>query len=416
MLPIACALLPVTASQADFVNWRTTIPVTPLRPWPGGRPFDLQVTSFMAARNIPGGALAISRAGKLVYACGYGYADVDAQEALTAASPFRIASVSKPITAVAVFRLIELHPGQVSLETPAFELLGLTGTDPRLAQITIRQLLQHTAGWDRDKSFDPMFRPLEIAQTLGTPPPAGPDDVVRYMLDQPLDFDPGSRDAYSNFGYCVLGRIIEKVSGQPYEAFVQEAVLRPLGISRMTIGRTRLADRAAGEVRYYDPGSGPSVMQSEDGVVPSPYGTFHLEAMDAHGGWIASAVDLVRFACAFDEPERCPLLTPESVAAMFACPEGSAGHEPDGRPKDAYYACGWMVRPTGDGKANHWHGGSLPGTNTLLVRRHDGLNWAVLFSQRADESGLGYGDIDPGLHRAAGAVEQWPEWDLFAGP
>jgi len=71
------------------------------------------------------------------------------------------------------------------------------------------------------------------------------------------------------------------------------------------------------------------------------------------------------------------------------------------------------VRPTGDGKANHWHNGSLPGTSTLLVRRHDGLNWAALFNQRTDPSGLSYGDIDPALHRAADVVKEWPEWDLF---
>ena len=80
-------------------------------------------------------------------------------------------------------------------------------------RITTRHLLQHTGGWDRDKSFDPMFRPREISRTLGVASPPGPRDILRYRLGQPFEFDPGTRYAYSNFGYCVLGRVIEKVTG-----------------------------------------------------------------------------------------------------------------------------------------------------------------------------------------------------------
>jgi hypothetical protein len=67
-----------------------------------------------------------------------------------------------------------------------------------------------------------------------------------------------------------------------------------------------------------------------------------------------------------------------------------------------------------DGKANYWHTGSLPGTYTLLVRRHDGVSWAVLFNQRSEDDKLPDSDIDPALHRAADAVRQWPKFDLFA--
>jgi len=413
----------VTASpaSADFVDWRTTIPITQMRASEALKPFDVHMTSFMAARNIPGGALAVSRNGKLVFAAGYGYADVEAKELVSPTSLFRIASVSKPITGVAMMRLMELYPDRVKLDTRAFSLPKIEPrvpdgktADPRVQQITVGQLLYHTAGWDRGKSFDPMFRPIEIADALDVPMPAGPRDVVRYMLGQPLDYDPGAEHVYSNFGYCVLGRIIEDVSGKPYEQFVKDEVLAPLGITDMQIGHTLLDLRAPGELCYYDPGRGPNVMRPESSLaVPAPYGTFHLEAMDSHGGWIASAVDLARLACALDDPEHCPILKPESIALMFARPDGPAGYEADGSPKAAYYACGWSVRPTGDGKANHWHGGSLPGTSTLLVRRSDGLNWAVLFNQSRDDSGLDYGEIDPAMHRAANAVKEWPEWDLW---
>jgi len=134
--------------------------------------------------------------------------------------------------------------------------------------------------------------------------------------------------------------------------------------------------------------------------VPWPYGGFCLEAMDAHGGWLASAIDLVRFAASIDT-----VLDAKTLDLMVARPDGL-------KPEAVYYGCGWMVRPMGkDGKRNLWHAGSLPGTSTLLVLRHDGLIWAALFNDRT----RGEGKIDPALHRAADAVTQWPAGDLFQG-
>lgn len=418
---LAGALCAGPAEAQEPAGGDAAIPITSQGECPPFKPFDDEMLSFMRARSIPGGALAVSRGGKLVLARGYGWADREAREQVAPGALFRIASVSKPITAVAVMKLLEDSGGQVTLDTPIFSVLEVKPhlaagqeADPRLARLTIREVLQHTAGWDPGKSFDPMFRPRLIARETGVPPPAEPSAIIPYMLGFRLIHDPGAQETYSNFGYCVLGRLVEKLSGMTYEAYVQQRLLAPLGIRRMRIGHTLRELRAPGEVCYYDPGHGENVMCPEPGqIVPSAYGTFYLEAMDAHGGWIASASDLVRFACAFDDPQHSPLLKPASVAAMFARPTGSSGYEADGRPKAAYYACGWLVRPTGDGKANHWHNGSLPGTSTLLVRRHDGLNWAVLFNQRADPSGLSYGDIDGALHRGADRVKKWPDWDLF---
>src|SRR5262249_259290 len=156
----------------------------------------------------------------------------------------------------------------------------------------------------RSKSFDPMFRPGLIAKAVGVPEPAGPEAVIRYMLGQPLDFDPGTRFAYSNFGYCVLGRLIERASGMPYEQYVKRNVLAPLVITGMRLGASLANRRAPGEVRYYTPSDRlvRSVFPSGLEFVRAPYGSFNLEAMDAHGGWLASVVDLARFAAAFDIP------------------------------------------------------------------------------------------------------------------
>jgi N-acyl-D-amino-acid deacylase len=199
----------------------------------------------------------------------------------------------------------------------------------------------------------------------------------------------------------VLGRVIEKIAGEPYEAYVKKAVLAPMGITRMKLGKSLLQDRAQGEVRYYPVGgkqARPVFESLKEESVPWPYGGFHLEAMDAHGGWLASAIDLVRFASNIEK-----VLDEKTRAVMVA--------RPPGLPESpAYYACGWMVRPIGkDGKRNTWHAGSLPGTSTLLVTRHDGLVWAALFNDRSK----GEGKIDPALHKAADAVKEWPAGDLF---
>jgi N-acyl-D-amino-acid deacylase len=254
-----------------------------------------------------------------------------------------------------------------------------------------------------------MFRPVLIAKELDVAPPAQPEHVIRYMLGQELDFDPGSRYAYSNYGYCVLGRIIEKLSGRPYEKYVQDEVLGPVGATRTRLGRT--LERAMDEVKYRDakPREGTAIMGPAFGKpVATPYGAWHLEAMDAHGGWISSATDLARFAAALDRPEKCPILRPASIEAMFARPAGRAGHDADGKPRAIYYGLGWNVRPRDRGR-DTWHMGALDGTATVLARRHDGVNYAVLFNSRINAKGEYLGTlIEPRLHEALDKVKRWP--------
>jgi N-acyl-D-amino-acid deacylase len=374
---------------------------------------DRMMQSFMERFHVPGAALAVTAQSRLVHARGYGYADLAAREQVSPQTLFRIASISKPITAVATLQLVE--QGRLSLDDRVFEILeGKDIVDDRQRSITIRQLLQHTGGWDRDASFDPMFQAVRIARTQGVPPPARPEDIIRFMLGQPLDFSPGEKYAYSNYGYCLLGRVIEKISGQDYESYVKEHVLEPLGIHTMRLGVTRLpALPGSGEARYYDPNPGRSVFSADlDQPVASPYGAWCLESMDSHGGWIASAIDLARFATAFDSPEKCPILKPGSIETMFSRPSVMTA---DPRGQDVYYGCGWNVRTLADGGGfNAWHTGSLPGTATILVRRHDGLNWAVLLNARqSGDVGHLTQQIDPLVHAAADEVSQWPTRDLF---
>ena len=254
---------------------------------------------------------------------------------------------------------------------------------------------------------------MEIAKSLGIKPPVPAEHVVRYMMGKPLDFDPGQRFAYSNLGYLVLGRVIEAASGRGYEAFVRKDVLAPLGVESMQLGRALPENRANAEVSYVVPKkqTGPCLYEPRVGEdVPLPDGADNFEAFEAHGGWIASAPDLVRFAAAFHDPAKCPLLKKETVAAMWARPAGAAGKDDKGKPADDFSGCGWSVRPVGaDGRLNAWHAGLISGSEALLVRRCDGLAWAVVFNaDRLDKDDTLAGLIDPLVHDAADAVKAWP--------
>jgi N-acyl-D-amino-acid deacylase len=388
--------------------------------------YDELMTRFMREHKPPGAALAVTRRGRLVYARGFGHTDLEKQEPVQPTSLFRIASVSKPFTSAAVMHLVQKN--KLKFDDPVFPLLKLEPhlepggrMDPRINSIRVHHCLQHTGGWDRDKSFDPMAAQTaeRVAMALKVRLPIQPEQIIQYTMGKPLDFTPGAAYAYSNFGYCVLGRVIEAVCGRPYHEFVAKEILAPLGIRHMRLGKNLLQDRAPGEVKYYDSErrigraiSGPQIGKP----APLPYGVECLETMDANGGWIASAVDLMRFAVALDELKKCPILNEASVRAMLAPPPGVVGHEANGKAKSQYYACGWEVRPTDPkaGRFTKWHTGMLAGTSTLLVCRSDGINWACLFNSDAGKDGKRFADlIDPLLHKPADEIKNWPEDDLF---
>lgn len=380
---------------------------------------DDVIAEYLRRHHLPGFAVGITRGSRLVYARGHGYADVGKREPVQPASLFRIASVSKPITAIAVIQLVE--KGQLDLDAKVFDLLDDAETatafvDERCREITVRHLLQHRGGWDRDVSFDAMFRSVQFAESAGTNPPAGPKEIMLAMSQVPLDFAPGERYAYSNYGYCLLGRVIERVTGQSYGDYVQSAVLQPSGITDMRIGGSRLADRHAGEVRYYDPGSSRSVFATDLGQpVPAMYGAWHLEAMDAHGAWIASVVDLARLAVRCRPDAEQPLLSPESWQAIRERPDGAAGHNADGTDRNPYYGLGFSVVTDATGAQSLTHSGSLPGTNTRLTIRPDGTAIIILSNARTSPTAPRVVDgLLEQLTPALDAVTNWPDTNLFS--
>ena len=365
--------------------------------------FDKVLKTYIVERGISCAQLAITKNGKLVLARGYRYSDNAAVPAVSPTSLFRVASVSKHITAVAIMKLAQ--DGKLSLGASVATLLGLpTTADPRLATVTVWRLLQHTGGWDRDLSGDYLYADHTISKALGVSLPITRDHITTYASARPLDFAPGSRYAYSNYGYMLLGMIVEKVSGLTYESYVKQKLMVPAGITRPRLGRSLKAQAAAGEVSYESDQTGKIVTDASGTVVPAPYGGFSMENRGPGGGWLASAVDLVRFARLLDAPGA--VLNATSIGRMVAKPE--IGVTEGG----AWYGAGLWVRQV-TGHVNTWHNGSLPGTYAYTARLQNGFTYAALFN-RGEESGSPDFDVlSPRINAEIGKVTTWPTTDLF---
>lgn len=367
-------------------------------------PIDELMLSFLKKHLIPGASIAIGKKGRLLYSRGFGYADRDSKTPVQTDSLFRIASISKPITAVAILQLIQQR--KLDWNTTPFELLKWRQVvDERLKGVTVRQLLQHTAGFDRSASFDPMFITRKIAKERGLSQPIGNQAIIDYMLDHKLDFAPGSKYAYSNFGYCILGRVIERITGLVYEEAIKSSICRPLGLESMHIGQSMIQHQRMNEVHYYDQKNrtSDSVVGEIGAKVPSPYGEWDQASLDSHGGWIATPADLIRFSMSLEPTSMLPLLDSDSLQKMWSKPD-----LPSDQISDVYYGCGWNVRRVSKNKFNYWHTGELPGTAGILVHRHDGFHWAVLFNTQYTEAGKNAaGEIDGLVHEAVDKVGDW---------
>jgi len=311
--------------------------------------------TFMKAHSVPGLSVAVAHNGQLGYEQGFGFANASKLEKVTPAHLFRIASVTKPLTSVTIFDLVER--GRLKLKDLVFGPEGILRNDfggPEykrgVAEIRIQHLLTHTGGgWPNDGT-DPMFRNPDMNH----------EQLIRWAIaDVLLTHTPGEHYAYSNFGYCVLGRVIEKVTRQPYERYVRETILTRCGVTGMRIAGNTLAERAPEEVVYYG---------------QNPY-TMNVRRMDSHGGWLATAADLVRFAIHVDGFATVPdILQEQSIREMTTPTAANNG-----------YAKGWAVNSA----QNWWHGGSLPGTTSLMVRTSKGLCWAALANTRESNADTG---------------------------
>lgn len=224
--------------------------------------WDAAVRGLMDRYGLPGASLSVAVAGKTVLERGYGVADPRTGERVRPDSAFRLASVSKPITAVAVAQAIAKRKLTVGTRPFAGPLAGLRGpggaapVDPRLQTITVADLLAHRGGWDLERlGFDPLFHTAAVRTAFGLPGAPTCESTIGFMLAQPLSFAPGTRDSYSNFGYCVLSATVARTMRTSWGAALKQLVLDPLKMRRTTLSADDLSARAPGEVAYTGQGT-----------------------------------------------------------------------------------------------------------------------------------------------------------------
>jgi CubicO group peptidase (beta-lactamase class C family) len=238
--------------------------------------------------------------------------------------------------------------------TKVYPLLGFSHpADPRSDTITVQQLLDHQGGYNDGRNpkypaaLDPTYSMRQIGQAIGHVV-ASKLDVARYMYGQPLQFPPGTDSAYSNYGYLLLGAVVEKVTGMSYHAYLAQAVLQPAGISEVEVFPTRAAGRTAHQAiaedqdqKSFGLGLDPLDLASTL-LIPNVYGGDGEinEIGDPNDGTAASAEAMAQFI---------------HTHAVW----GNGGRAP------------------GDARA-----GSTPGASTWAESRWDGVDWAYTINTR----------------------------------
>lgn len=371
----------------------------------GTENMEKTISKFLKRYKIKGASVAVTKDGRLVYAKGFGFANEEEGEKVEPNHVFRLASLSKLITSVAIMRLEE--EGKLRLDEKVFGPEGilkdstyLSYKDPRVEDITIHHLLIHKAGWSKHYG-DPMFMPHIVARRTGAELPVQTDDVIKYVLTRKLNYKPGTRYSYSNLGYAILGEIIEEVTGMGYEDYVQISLLHPLGIKDMHIGHGYYEERAPREVKYYEVAGKQQVLafDSKENYVPRVYGGNDISLLGAAGGWVGSPADVLKLGVAIDGFNSSPdILMPESINTMT----NNRGSR--------YNMIGWKGS---DGSGTWWRTGTLTGTSALLVRQNNGINWIIVTNTTTWKRSRIHSETSKTMFRAIYSVKDWPENDLF---
>jgi serine/threonine protein kinase/CubicO group peptidase (beta-lactamase class C family) len=330
--------------------------------------FDAAVEKFMLERAIPAGSLAIIKDTELVASRGYGFKDRLRKTPTPVGTPFRIASLSKRFTAASIHKLIS--QGKLTLDSKVMPILGSKGEfDAGWNDITVGHLLAHQGGWDANQDIDPLFSADAIAASERLTLPLTSRDLLEYMSTRPLQFRPGTETVYSNFGYVVLGLLIEKTSGRPCVEYLQDEVLATLDLATIQQGKTLVRARLSDEPYYLDPYFGSNVVESgSTEAVSRPDGTFALEVATASSGLVGSATDVARFVLHYN-------INGEPV----------------------------------DGLRQNVQFGQMPGSFTMVITRPDGVVIVALFNQGHDSTGLDYKELHNLLNEAADSVTDWPD-------
>ena len=384
------------------------------------KPLDDVMRRALKVHGIAGATVAVVRQGRLVYARAFGYADVEKNVPATPTMLFRIASVSKPITAAAILKLIEdgaTLPGTntpLTLDTRPFAEIFTAemaaAQEPAktdLPKVTIRNLLEMRSG------FNPGDAAAGIPGLAWMPSNKSVDGFVTHpkpiltedAFGNPCEPGDAALDRYQNSNFELLGVILERITGLSYLNWVKTYFLEPIASKRIAI--TLAPPPGQVEVRYYDNIS-PSYREGRNGADSG--GWVSDAVAHACGGFAASAVDLVRLFCAIDGSRAGARLLTDDSFALYS----SGGTDGLGQP----YGLGFATDANPDGSYDLEHGGVLPGSALSRLRiLADGsiVHWAINGWDKLPGLPEVASAIGDGLVQAIRAIpeDDWPSTDLF---
>jgi CubicO group peptidase (beta-lactamase class C family) len=330
---------------------------------------DKKVNAYLSKWHMKGASLAITRGDSLVYAKGYGWADEENGLEMTPRHILRMASVSKLITAAGIMVLHDR--GDLNINDTVFGPTGILNDstitalikDKNYYKITVEHLMRHQAGFRRD----PLFSSRDVMHQLQLDHAPEAEDFYRVVLNRRLKFAPGSWQSYSNFGYLLLSKIIEKVSGMPYDEFIRTEVLEPAGCYDMHIAGTYYEDKRDNEVRYYThEGDGKYIEEYTDSdvMVERCYGGNNIPLLSGAGAWCGSPAEIARFVASIDgRPEVPDIITRESVDLMTGYYDRDT------------FSLGWNDTHPDKGWSRT---GTLSGTTALVKLFPDGECWVFI--------------------------------------
>jgi CubicO group peptidase (beta-lactamase class C family) len=370
----------------------------------GNRFIEREATDFLRQWKLAGLSMSIVKDGRLVYSDGFGYSDIEAKQHVLPGQLFRVASVSKLITAVAIMKLVDQK--KITLDSKVFgpnailkDAVFKSVKDNRLYLITVRHLLAHAGGWTTAYG-DPAFNSLVVLDKTGETGAATMDSYCRFVASRRLHFDPGTRSSYSNMGYMFLGKVIEAVTGKSYEDFVINDVLKPVGIVDMHIGKSYLSERRMNEVKYYEADDN-ALTPAFDGsgrMVPKPYGGNPIELLGPAGGWIASSLELAKLMVQIDGFKSVPDMIPQKLIDQMVVN------------KDFRGPLGWkVVKDNGD-----WiRTGSMAGTSAIIKRQSNGFCWVVVINSSSWKGPKLPAYVNFMMGKIEKKISTWPKLDLF---
>lgn len=330
---------------------------------------DRKMRTYLRKWHMKGASLAITRGDSLVFAKGYGWADEENGVEMSPRHILRMASVSKLITAAGIMVLHDR--GDLNIKDTVFGPSGIlkdsTFTslikDKSHYRITVEHLMRHQGGFRRD----PLFSSRDVKHQLQLDHAPTAEDFCKVVLNRRLKFAPGTWQSYSNFGYLLLSKIIEEVSGMPYEDFIMKEVLEPAGCYDMHIAGTYYEDRRDNEVRYYThEGDGKYIEEYTDSgvMVERCYGGNNIPLLSGAGAWCGSPAEIARFVASIDgRPEVEDIISKESVELMTGYYDRDT------------FSLGWNDTHPDKG----WtRSGTLSGTTAYIKLYPDGECWVFI--------------------------------------